>query len=185
MPFSKDSATIVSGFGEELRDRLLFGREAMGGPRRDDGTHHPETEGPAARESAGAGGRADRACAKVGEFDTGSNKTVEVGGDGGFAAVESGIGVAEVVSEDDDDVGKRECRRDEREEENQFHGDAASGKISGGLSHDQLEMISGRQSNRSPELSGGNPHVACRFRAVFFSLRWTKLDVGQVVIPFE
>ena len=63
--------------------------------------------GPLAGEYAGAGGGAERAGGVgLGEADAAGGEFIDVGGFAEGAAVDGGVAPAEVVGEDEDDVGR-------------------------------------------------------------------------------
>lgn len=105
VPFSNDASSFVTGGGEEFGKGVFFIWKSIGRPGGDDRAHQTEANGPAPGEKSGASGRAHRAGAKVGELDPAFYKAIEIGGDCGFAAIESGVGIAKVIGDDDDDVG--------------------------------------------------------------------------------
>ncbi len=105
VPLANDTAPVVAGGCEEFRKGGFFGRQPVFRPWWNDGAHHAEAEGPASGEESGAGGGAHRAGPEVGELNTAFDKTVEVGREGGLAIVEAGVGIAEVIGDDEDDIG--------------------------------------------------------------------------------
>ncbi len=118
MPFANHRGGVAAWF-QHLGNGVLFGGETAGRIRTQRPQHiHPH--GVAAGEQGGARRAADRLRdEKVGEAHAFGGEAIHVGGDTGRSAEAGGVGVAHVVHEDDDEIGRRlggSRAEDEREQ---------------------------------------------------------------------
>jgi hypothetical protein len=101
-----DAGGLVAGGFQGFREQVFIDGEAVGRPGANDGVDHAIADGHAAGEEGGAGGGAEGEGVAAGEFDAFFGDAVYVER-GGAAAVEADVAPAEVVGEEDDEVGGR------------------------------------------------------------------------------
>ena len=99
-----DAAPLVPGAGDQLGQGLLGGRQAPLSPRGDDCPHDAHPQGPAAGHQAGPCRRANRAGIELRQIHALSGDAVD-GGRGNLAAVETHVAIAQIVGDEDQDVG--------------------------------------------------------------------------------
>lgn len=105
MPLADEAALLVAGFGKHLRDESRLGIETVVVVPHHDAAHHPVPDRMPAGHQAGAGRRADRRHVEAIEPDALRGDAVDVGC-GDIAAVEADVAPAEVVGDDEHDVGR-------------------------------------------------------------------------------
>ena len=105
MPLADESALLVAGLGKHLRDESRLGIETVVVVPHDDAAHHPVPDRMPAGHQAGAGRRADGRYVEAIELDALRGDPVDVGS-GDLAAVEADVTPAEVVGDDEHDVGR-------------------------------------------------------------------------------
>ena len=105
VPLAEDAAVFVAGPGKDLGQRGLRGVHAVVAPGRDDRPHQAETDRIAARHQAGTGRRTDRRAVEPFEAHALGGDAVDVRR-GDLAAVEADVVAAEIVRDDQDDVGE-------------------------------------------------------------------------------
>ena len=105
VPLAHDHALSVTGDAEQFRQRVFRRRQPVARPRWNNGPHEAKARRPAPRHEAGARGRTHGARAKIREIHAGRGEAVEIGGGDDLAAIEPDIGEAEIVGDDDQDVG--------------------------------------------------------------------------------
>ena len=105
VPLAEDAAVLVARRGQDLRQRDLRGVHPVVAPRRDDRPHQTETDRIAARHQAGSRRRTDRRTVEALEPHALGGDPVDVRRRD-VAAVEADVMAAEVVGNDEDDVGE-------------------------------------------------------------------------------
>ena len=105
MPLADEAALLVAGLGEHLRDESRLGIETVVVVPHDDAAHHPVPDRMPAGHQAGPGRRADGRHVEAVEPDALRGDAVDVGC-GDVAAVEADVTPAEVVGDDEHDVGR-------------------------------------------------------------------------------
>ena len=104
VPFAENAAVLVARLGQSLRQHELAGIKAEMPPRRNDRARHPEPNRVAAGHQPGARRAAHREHVKMVQLDTLVGDPVEVRRRDAIRVI-ADIGPAEIVSNDDDNIG--------------------------------------------------------------------------------